>query len=399
MRVDLLSIHGLGPGANPGSLAEWRVGAILAAIAVRDAKSGQLWLDIGGQRHPARLASSDGDGPAHGERLQLRVLRNSPVLALETISTTKPADVRGDTAILPDALRRFVPRQQSPAPLLANLAWIATGKNGTNTLPKAVMQAAAQLWHALPDVDDLFDPASLESTLRRSGAFLEANLANHHGRPSTTIASDLKALMLSLGRSLAAHDAKPAAAASSDAAAHATPPTTRGPLTTLPAMPATLSIIDSTPRQLNELARQTEGALARLTTTQITNNIVDPSVQSVLIEVPVRNDDRAAVLRLQIERDGSRRDSSSDADTWTVEAAVDLGGIGALHAKVTLTGKRIGVQFRAESPSVVDALASRAGELESMLRSAGLEIDRVLCLHGVPAAEIRTRSRLLDVRA
>jgi hypothetical protein len=398
MRVDLLSIHGLGPGANPGSLAEWRVGAILAAIAVRDAKSGQLWLDIGGQRHPARLASSDGDGPAHGERLQLRVLRNSPVLALETVSTTKPTDARGDAAILPDALRRFVPRQQSPAPLLANLSWLAAGKNGTDGLPKAVTQAAAQLWQALPHVEDLFDPASLESALRRSGTFLEANLANHHGRPSATIASDLKALMLSLRQSLTAHDAKPAAAASSDAVAHATPPG-RGPLTTLPAMPASLSIIDATPQQLNELARQTEGALARLTTAQIANNSVDPSVQSVLIELPVRHDDRAAVLRLQIERDDSRRHSSSGAETWTVEAAVDLGGIGALHAKVTLTGKRIGVQFRAESPSVVDALASRAGQLESMLRSAGLEIDRVLCLHGVPAAEITTRSRLLDVRA
>jgi Flagellar hook-length control protein FliK len=102
---------------------------------------------------------------------------------------------------------------------------------------------------------------------------------------------------------------------------------------------------------------------------------------------------------LQVERDSSRRQSASSGDTWTVEAAVDLGGIGALHAKVTLTGKRIGVQLRAESPGVVDALASRAGELESMLRSAGLEIDRVLCLHGVPAAEITTRSRLLDVRA
>lgn len=397
MRVDLLSFHGLGSGANPGTLAEWRVGAILEAIAVRDAKSGQLWLDIGGQRHPARLASAKGGAPADGERMQLRVLRNSPVLALETVTTTKPTDLAVDSQ-LPDALRRFVPRQLSPAPLLANLAWIAAGKNGADTLPKAVMQAAAQLWHALPDVGELFDPTTLESTLRRCGAFLEANLANHQGGRSAAIASDLKALMLALRHALAAHDAQPAAA-SSGAAAHATPPMVRGPLTTLPPTPATLSVIDAMPQQLNELARQTEGALARLTTAQIANNAVDTSPQPVLIELPVRHEGRAAVLRLQIERDSPRRHQSGGADTWTVEAAVDLDGIGALHAKVTLTGKRIGVQLRAESPGVVAALASRAGELESMLRSAGLDIDRVLCLHGVPAAEIMTRSRLLDVRA
>jgi hypothetical protein len=136
-----------------------------------------------------------------------------------------------------------------------------------------------------------------------------------------------------------------------------------------------------------------------VTTAQIANSAADPSLQSLLIELPVRHDDRAAILRLQVERDSSNRRSAGGGDTWTVEAAVDLGQIGALHAKVTLTGKRIGVQLRAESPIVVEALASRAGELESMLRSAGLEIDRVLCLHGVPAPEIIRQSRLLDVRA
>src|SRR5262249_38782654 len=99
------------------------------------------------------------------------------------------------------------------------------------------------------------------------------------------------------------------------------------------------------------------------------------------------------------ERDGSRRQYGG-AETWTVEAAIDLGLVGGLHAKVTLAGHRIGVQLRAESPAIVDALAMRAGELESMLRSAGLDIDRIVCLHGMPAGDAGARAaRLLDVRA
>ena len=79
---------------------------------------------------------------------------------------------------------------------------------------------------------------------------------------------------------------------------------------------------------------------------------------------------------------------------------MDLGQIGALHVKVTLTGQRIGVQLRAESPAIVDALSARAGELEAMLRDAGLEIDRIVCLHGMPAGDTGARAaRLLDVRA
>ena len=79
---------------------------------------------------------------------------------------------------------------------------------------------------------------------------------------------------------------------------------------------------------------------------------------------------------------------------------MDLGTVGALHARVGLQGHRISVQLRAESAIVVDTLAARAPELESMLRESGLEIDRVVCLHGMPAGDAGARTtRLLDLRA
>jgi Flagellar hook-length control protein FliK len=396
MRVDLVNLHGSGPGAAPSLLSEWRVGAILQAIAVRDPRTGQLALDIGGQRHPARLASGDGAGPQNGEHMQLRVLRNSPVLALETIATSpRPA---ADSNVVGDALLKFVPRQESPTLMLANLAWLAQGKNGTATLPRTVLHAAMRLWQAIPEAGTLGDADALEAAIARSGTFLETNLAAGRGAARTDIAGDLKGLMLSLSRALQEHGAR-AASARADTAVHSPIPSARGPLTTLPAAPATFALVDTPAQQLNELSRQTEGALARLTTNQISNSAADTPVQSLMIELPVRHDDRAAALRLRIERDGSRRQQGG-SDMWTVEAAIDLGLVGALHAKVTLTGQRIGVQLRAESPAIVDALSTRAAELESMLREAGLDIDRIVCLHGMPAGDVGARAaRLLDVRA
>jgi flagellar hook-length control protein FliK len=398
MRVDLVNLLGSGSSPSPGGLAEWRVGAILEAIAVRDIRGGQLWLEIAGQRHPARLASGDATGPKDGERLQLRVLRNSPVLALETIST-QPAESSAQSAVIADALRKFVPRQQSPALLLANLAWIAQRKGGVETLPRGVVQAAAHLWHALPEAESLADPTALETAIARSGVFLEANLAAHRGPTDPRIASDLKTLLLALNRALQTQGARPSSAHGDDAV-HAPVPNARGPLTALPGAPATLAVLDEPTQQLNELARQADGTLARLTTVQISNSAPDPTVQSMLIDLPVRHEDRAAVLRLRIERDGSRRRDGDGAESWTVEAAVDLGAIGALHAKVTLVGKRIGVQLRAESPAIVAALSQRADELEAMLAESGLDVDRVVCLHGMPAGDLGVRAaRLLDVRA
>jgi hypothetical protein len=170
-------------------------------------------------------------------------------------------------------------------------------------------------------------------------------------------------------------------------------------LVALPAAPATLAVLDAADQQMNELARQTDGAVARLTTVQITNTSQDPPLQAMLFELPVRSEDRASMLRLRIEQEGSHAGQSA-GDSWTVEAAMDLGAIGALHARVTLVGHRIGVQLRAESAGVVETLSARSAELEAMLRDAGLEVERIVCLHGMPVGEAGTRlSRLLDVRA
>lgn len=402
MRLDLQSIRSTGTTELGRSLlSEWRVGAILQAIAVRNPGSGELWLNIGNQRFPARLASGDGRGPANGEVLTLRVLRNSPVLALETMD----APVNGSTAedpVTSDALRRHVPRQASPAPLMSNLGWIARGNNGAESLPAPVAQAVNRLWQALPNAEMLTDPKGLQSAIARSGTFLEAALAGKttDARPtSAAVVTDLKALMLDLSRVLRDHGARPSSAMSDSSPATAPMPGARGPLASLPAAPATLAVLDTPNQQMNELARQTDGALSRLTTVQITNTGQDPTVQSMLVELPVRHEDRASMVRLRIDRDGARKNGSS-ADSWTVEAAMDLGAIGALHARVTLHGHRIGVQLRAESAGVVETLSMRSGELESMLREAGLEVDRVVCLHGMPAGEAGTRlTRLLDVRA
>lgn len=397
MRIDLVNLLEPGSRPSPSLLSEWRVGAILEAVAVRDARSSQLWLDIGGQRHPARLASGDAAGPQNGERLQVRVLRNSPVLALETVSAQSTDSP--ESAVIAEALRKFVPRQQNPALLLANLAWIAQRKGGVETLPRPVVQAAAHLWHALPEAEALGDPKTLETAIAKSGVFLEANLAAHRGPVDPRLATDLKTLMLGLQRVLQAQGAKPSST-HADVGGHAPLPTARGPLTALPSAPATFAVLEQPAQQLNELARQTDGALARLTTVQISNSAPDPAVQSMLIDLPVRHEDRAAVLRLRIEHEGSRRRDGDGADSWTVEAAVDLGAVGAVHARVTLIGKRIGVQLRAESPAIVAALSQRVDELEAMLADSGLEVDRVVCLHGMPAGDAGVRAaRLLDVRA
>ncbi|MFL6575055.1 MAG: flagellar hook-length control protein FliK [Povalibacter sp.] len=401
MRIDLATVRSTGfAGQNPAALlSDWRVGAILQATAVRDSRNGQLWLQIGDLRYPARLASGDTEGPSDGERLTVRVLRNSPVLALEALSSETTAGTDDATS---DALRRYLPRQASPAPLLSNLAWIANGKADaqSQSLPPAVTQAASKLWQALPDALSLTDPASLKSAIAKSGAFLESTLATGDRRAIAAMATqDLKALLLNFARVLRDHGARPAAAMS-ETSGHSPVPLSNGPLSALPPAPATLAVLDTANQQLNELARQTDGALARMTTLQVGSAPQDTPVQTMLLELPMRQGERTSIVRMRIEQDRSRKHDPSAADTWSIEAAMDLGAVGALHARVGLQGHRLSVQLRAESAAVVETLAARAPELESLLRESGLDIDRVVCLHGMPAGDAGARTtRLLDLRA
>ena len=399
MRLDVVTLRPNTLAVTaPGMLAEWRIGALLQAVAVRDATTGQLFLDIGTSRYPARIASGDGSGPAEGEQLQVRVLRTSPVLALETVPSTAPESPDGE--LKADALRRYLPKQASGALLSSNLSFIAKGASDTVALPRSVMQAVANLWQALPEAASLGDAKALAQAVSRSGVFLESSLATgDRAENAATAKTDIKALMLQLSRALGELGARPAAAMT-DTSTPAPLASARGPLGALPAAPATLSLLDTSSQQMNELSRQVDGAIARLTTVQVANASQDTPMQSLLVELPVRHDDRAAMVRLRFERDGSRRQASDGDQSWTVEAALDLGAIGALHARVTLTGHRIGVQLRAESPAVVDTLSARSLELEGMLREAGLEVDRIVCLHGMPAGDTGSRpTRLLDVRA
>ncbi|HTE39460.1 MAG TPA: flagellar hook-length control protein FliK [Steroidobacteraceae bacterium] len=392
MRLELATSRPATAAASSNLLAQWRVGSIVEAIASRDSSDGKLWLNIGGTRVPARIASGEIAGPADGERLQLRVLRDHPVLAMETL---QQADT--ETTVVSDALRRFLPRQASPAPLLANVATIAkqpASPAQAAPINRAVREAVQRLWLALPDAVELQTPEGLAKAVQRSGAFLESNLsAADPTDVRQVIARDLKALLLNLKQTLVRNGASPQAI---DSPPPGPLPTLRGPLLPLPQAAANLHTIDSPLRQLNELAAQTDNALARTNTVQLVNSEASNVAAAWLVEVPLRRDNDPETIRFRFERHSTHE---SAEQSWTVEAALDLGSRGALHARISMYGKRIGVQFRAEPATLVADLSTQAPLLSSMLRDAGLDVDRVVCLHGMPAEDRdQHATTLLDIR-
>jgi Flagellar hook-length control protein FliK len=388
MRIDLLSANDSRTTVTTTPRPLWRIGTILEAIAIRDAASGQLWLQLADQRLPARLASGHSHGPLDGELLKLRVLRDTPVLALESLEEPS-ADYSTE-----DALRRYLPRQASPTPLLANLGWLARNPAQRQALPHAVQQALATLWQALPDAARLQQPTQLAQALLHSGTFLEAQLAEQPINLGPVIAADFKAALLALREQLRGLQLESRGGQQPPGVM----PTLRAPLATMATGPASLSVLDSVANQLSEIQQQAEGTLARITTNQLLNAAAaQQGLFNLLIEVPIKHDNRAQLLRFRLEREPRRQ--GSGADTWTVEVALDLGASGALHAQLKLTGKRLNVQLRSESAALVTALGRQLPALKHELQAQGLELERVVCLHGQPVDTGSRLTRLLDLHA
>jgi hypothetical protein len=395
MRIDVASSTSLGLLARaPGFIPEWRVGSVVEAVAVRDAASGQLWLNIGQARVPARLASGDPVGPAEGEVLRLRVLRNSPVIAFETLesNSTSSPDVASDS------LRRELPRQASPAALLANAAWLANRMDSGPALPPRLRLALSALWEGVPSTGQLASAQGLEAAIRQSGLFLESQLAQN--LPPAMLAKlplqDLKALLLSV-RSLAAEQSalRPGAVAL-PATAAAPLPMLRGAFPPLVDSAPSLPSIAGSADRIDELLQQADGALARLTATQLIN--LSAQGLAYLIEIPVRQGNDARMLRFRFEQQAER--PSGQQAGWSVEAVLTLRHGEAVHVRVAFQAGRIAVQLRSDSAAVVERLKMSREALTGALLAAGLDVEQVVCLHGLPAADPgHSRARLVDTRA
>lgn len=391
MRIDLLTSNDTQVPSAAAALSLWRVGSIIQAMAIRDATSGQLWLHIGDRRLPMRIASGDPRGPVDGEQLRLRVLRDSPVLAFEVVESSGSADVLGD------ALRRTLPKQTSPMPLLANLAWQMRRSAPLTALPAEVTEVLQRFWEGLPRMSALQTPEGLADALGKSGVFLEPALAQAGttAQRANIAKRDFKGILLALRQALAAR-------VSPQYPSHVPSgplPLLRGPLTTISAMPATLTLMDDAATQMQELAQQTEGALARTVSTQLLNaESAQTNAPVWLVEIPVRQEDRAELLRFRFEREAPAAENSSVR--WSIEVAMDLGAAGQLHARVTLSEGRCTVQLRSESPQLIDALNRDAHLLTAALQAQRLSVDRVICLHGAPIRDGGAPTmRLLDFHA
>jgi hypothetical protein len=323
------------------------------------AENGTVQLRIGTNTLEARTAL-----PVRpGDMLQLKVESAGQPVVLRALMPANP-----EQAVLQQALRAVLPRAGDIAPLLMQLAQLARAPAGSMPAPLAAL--ARQLLASLPEARTLTDAGQIKAALQRSGVFLESSLARH-GAPAP---QDLKAALLVLKAQLPVGGAP-----------------TNTPHTPLPETAATLPA----------LAKQLDAALARVELNQL-NSIPTENrpVSPLVVELPLRDGDRADLLRLQVEPE-ARAAAGKAPSAWTVWLSFAPGDLGQVHCRLTVAGEQVSANFWTERDTTAQLFQRHMTDLEAGLRRADLMPGHLGCQPGEPprVPHPALPSRLLDERA
>jgi hypothetical protein len=297
------------------------------------------------------------------------------------------------------ALRRELPRQGSPMPLLANLAWLnATPAGERAALPLPVRQAVIALWRTLASLDGLARPGQLEGAARASGLMLERLLATADSAAlDTDLAGDWKALLLRLRMTL---DAVPRRSATSpQPRADAPLPGRPGALPALEPVDPRLADLPDAEAMAGELADEVDATIARVTCNQLANLREPTAAPCAVLEIPLRQDDGATMLRLRVTSEGEDPAGQLAGPRWSAEFAVHLGTAGTLRGRVRLVGNRVDVSVESDLAAMLAALQEAEAELRGHLESIGLEVERFGWRMASPPVPDSGVSWLVDERA
>jgi hypothetical protein len=353
-------------GAASGASAEsWRVGNVLAARTLGLNEQGNLVLQVG-------AITVEADPPGAGTQLppqfQVRVLSLGAEPRLEVLGAPAPEQT------VSRVMRERLPQQNGYAPLLATLGALAQ-RPLLRQLPPELRTALALLEHSIRTPVEIAHGAGLREAIKRSGVFLESQLA----LPETDLGllgeDDWKAALLRLAATLERPAAATPAAGNEMETA---PPLVQRGLVAQPRapMPEPLQPGD-VESLLVRLHGEVHAALARLEVAQLEAH----NTGAWMIEIPLQGERGQDILQLQLTPADEQPEQSS---AWTLGFAIDLPRLGPIQGELQLRGLRLSVRLWAQRAGSTERLERRFTELSRQLTANGLILDQLSCQTGLP---------------
>jgi hypothetical protein len=315
-------------------------------------------------------------------QFQVRVLTLGAQPLLELISPQTPVPA---TQV---AMRERLPQQNGYAPLLATLDALAQ-RPALRQLPAYLRPALALLEHGVRTPTEITRGEGLEEAIKRSGLFLESQLAQPNLDMAGLSQEDWKAALLRLASLL--DDYLPARRPAPSSSETPPPLQQRGPQAQ-PRAPLPASLLDDdVDALLARLHGEVHAALARVEVAQLEAT----TASAWMIEIPLQGEDGRDILQVQMQQHAD----ADSGESWTFGFAIDLPALGPISGELQLRGLRLSVRLWAERADTVHRLEQQFGPLRQALSSAGLTLDQLTCQQGLPQSNGPHSSILLRTTA
>jgi len=262
--------------------------------------------------------------------------------------------------VLTEAMKRVLPRQRPLVDLFQHLIQLRRAPKAQ--LPAPIKQAVAALTERLLSVEQPGFKPNLKAALLDSGLFTETHLIRQ-GSPR----SDLKLDLFKLYELIKSVSPRPIAVDQTKGQARAPGPEPD------PANQQAQSHF----KQLAELGRQLEGAIARIQTHQLASLPQDdPTRQVWQFELPLRHQEQLDMFQFSVSREGASARDEATAQ-WHLTLQMNLQPLGPMRVHLQLQGKALATVFWAERKGTMQLLERHLPELQQAFEQADLEVTKL----------------------
>jgi len=308
----------------------------------------------------------------------------------------------GPAAELAGAAQKALGEQQAGLTgLFAQIGSLAGAQAaGQVSLPDPVVRTMQQILGLRLNLSGGPSAGDLQNAVRQSGQFREAQLA----LPGSTSAgvADLKSVLLSFRSLLQQFGARPEI---SKPAAQPPPPSRNGAPQGQAPQSANGFWAGAAPENLKTLLKDTDAALARLRLTQLANTGLarDSGPQmaakpmDMVLELPLSLGQETAVMQMQVGRDGAGHQGDDEAEPgWRLRFALDLTATGPLEAAISLRGGGTYASLWVDRKDTFDNLNALRDTMEAAFADAGLDLQELRLIRGLPPRTAALYGAMID---
>ncbi|MGR9051574.1 MAG: flagellar hook-length control protein FliK [Gammaproteobacteria bacterium] len=288
---------------------------------------------------------------------------------------SESAGVDSDRADAVTALvKRYLPIHESPVRLVEHLLALMPALKSGERVPEALRRLAEEIMQNLPRQAQLTRGETLRQAVQVSGLFREAESAVSAQRP---------------GEPMPSHDLKTQLTKLIEHIRHALMPSNE------------VTMTPAERKQLEELLQKAETGVAKMVLDQLASLPKEDGTQIWRFDIPFIKDEKAALLKLAIEREQHRSGPPGDS-AWSVTVTITPPNLGTVHCKVSYLDGVVNTHFWSQEGSVARLIENNIEFLRRQLEAAGLKTGLMDAHEGMPAqlaVHGLGSERLLDEKA